>query len=99
MAETRPARAQHELGRLIKTLYLPRVLDGKSYRRRIIIHLNRGEGRHQLAHVIFHGKRAELRQRYCAGQEEQLRRARSSRQSRRALKHDLHGCCDLSART
>ncbi len=34
--------------------------------------LNRGEGRHQLARVIFHGKRGELRQRYREGQEDQL---------------------------
>ena len=34
--------------------------------------LNRGEGRHQLARVVFHGKRGELRQRYREGQEDQL---------------------------
>ena len=33
---------------------------------------DRGEGRHQLARVIFHGKRGELRQRYREGQEDQL---------------------------
>jgi hypothetical protein len=33
---------------------------------------NRGEGRHQLARVVFHGKRGELRQRYREGQEDQL---------------------------
>jgi len=43
-----------------------------SYRRRILIQLNRGEGRHQLARVLFHGKRGELRQRYREGQEDQL---------------------------
>jgi Tn3 transposase DDE domain len=32
----------------------------------------RGEGRHQLARVVFHGKRGELRQRYREGQEDQL---------------------------
>ncbi len=34
--------------------------------------LNRGEGRHQLARAVFHGKRGELRQRYREGQEDQL---------------------------
>jgi TnpA family transposase len=38
--------------------------------RRILVQLNRGEGRHQLARNIFHGKRAELRQRYREEQED-----------------------------
>ena len=69
---TRLARALQELGRLVKSLYLLRFIDDKSYRRRILVQLNRGEGRHQLARVIFHGKRGELRQRYREGQEDQL---------------------------
>jgi TnpA family transposase len=69
---TKLARALQELGRLIKTLYLLRFIDDDSYRRRILIQLNRGEGRHQLARVLFHGKRGELRQRYREGQEDQL---------------------------
>ena len=40
--------------------------------RRILTQLNRGEGRHELARIIFHGKRGELRQRYREGQEDQL---------------------------
>ena len=56
----------------MKSLYLLRFIDDESYRRRILIQLNRGEGRHQLARVIFHGKRGELRQRYREGQEDQL---------------------------
>jgi len=32
------------------------------------VQLNRGERRHQLARVVFHGKRGELRQRYREGQ-------------------------------
>jgi hypothetical protein len=44
----------------------------RGYRRRILVQLNRGEGRHQLARVVFHGKRGELRQRYREGQEDQL---------------------------
>jgi TnpA family transposase len=69
---TKMARALEELGRLIKTLYLLRFIDNEAYRRRILIQLNRGEGRHQLARVVFHGKRGELRQRYREGQEDQL---------------------------
>ena len=69
---TRLARALQELGRLVKTLYLLRFIDDEAYRRRILIQLNRGEGRHQLARVIFHGRRGELRQRYREGQEDQL---------------------------
>ena len=69
---TKLARALQELGRLVKSLYLLRFIDDESYRRRILVQLNRGEGRHQLARVIFHGKRGELRQRYREGQEDQL---------------------------
>jgi TnpA family transposase len=66
------ARALQELGRLAKTLYMLRLIDDEGYRRRILVQLNRGEGRHQLARIIFHGKRGELRQRYREGQEDQL---------------------------
>jgi putative transposase len=38
----------------------------------VLVQLNRGEARHMLARVIFHGKRGELRQRYRQGQEDQL---------------------------
>ena len=69
---TKLARALEELGRLIKTLYLLRFINDEAYRRRILVQLNRGEGRHQLARVVFHGKRGELRQRYREGQEDQL---------------------------
>src|SRR5271154_2391340 len=47
-------------------------IEDEAYRRRILVQLNRGEGRHQLARVVFHGKRGELRQRYREGQEDQL---------------------------
>jgi hypothetical protein len=43
-----------------------------SPRRRILVQLNRGEGRHQLARTIFHDKRGELRQCYRERQEDQL---------------------------
>lgn len=69
---TRLARALEALGRIIKTLYLLAYINDETYRRRILIQLNRGEGRHQLARVVFHGKRGELRQHYREGQEDQL---------------------------
>jgi TnpA family transposase len=69
---TKLARALEELGRIVKTLYLLAYIDDEAYRRRILTQLNRGEGRHQLARIVFHGKRGELRQRYREGQEDQL---------------------------
>ena len=69
---TRLARALEELGRIIKTLYMLRYIDDAAYCRRILTQLNRGEGRHELARIISHGKRGELRQRYRDGQEDQL---------------------------
>jgi TnpA family transposase len=69
---TRLARALEELGRIIKTRYMLHYIDDEAYRRRILTQLNRGEGRHELARIIFHGKRGELRQRYREGQEDQL---------------------------
>jgi hypothetical protein len=69
---TRLARALAELGRIIKTIHLLNYFDGEGYRRRILVQLNRGEGRHMLSRTAFHGKRGELRQRYRQGQEDQL---------------------------
>lgn len=66
------ARAIGELGRIVKTLYVLHYIDDEQYRRRILIQLNRGEGRHRLARALFHGQRGELRQRYREGQEDQL---------------------------
>ena len=65
---TRLARALEEWGRVVKSLYLLSYIDDEAYRRRILVQLNRGEGRHQLARAVFHGKRGELRQRYREGQ-------------------------------
>ncbi len=65
-------RAIAEVGRIAKTLYLLGYIDDENYRRRILTQLNRGEGRHAVARVIFHGQRGELRQRYREGQEDQL---------------------------
>lgn len=69
---TKLAQAVAELGRIDKTLHLLTVIDDEAKRRRMLTHLNRGEGRHSLARVVFHGQRGELRQRYREGQEDQL---------------------------
>jgi len=66
------SKAIGELGRIAKTLYLLAYIDDETYRRRILTQLNRGEGRHSLARVTFHGQRGEVRQRYREGQEDQL---------------------------
>ena len=67
-----PARALGELGRITKTLYLLPYINDETYRRRILVQLNRHEGRHALSRDVFHGRRGELRQRYREGQEDQL---------------------------
>ena len=90
---TRLARALEELGRIIKTLYLLAYIDDEAYRRRILNQLNRGEGRHQLARIVFHGKRGELRQRYREGPGGSARRPWPGRQRHHPVEHDLHGCC------
>jgi hypothetical protein len=53
-------------------VHLLNYFDDEAYRRRILVQLNRGEGRHMLSRTVFHGKRGELRQRYRQGQEDQL---------------------------
>jgi TnpA family transposase len=65
-------RAIAELGRAAKTLHLLHYVDSDTYRRAIGVHINRHEGRHSVARVIFHGNRGELRQPYRQGQEDQL---------------------------
>lgn len=65
-------RAVAELGRVEKTLYLLAYVHDEAYRRRILVQLNRGEGRHALARAVFHGRKGELRQRYREGMEDQL---------------------------
>jgi len=69
---TRLAQAIAEIGRIEKTVHVLRYLDDESLRRETLVQLNRGEGRHGLSRVVFHGQRGELRQRYREGQEDQL---------------------------
>jgi TnpA family transposase len=69
---TKLARALQELGRIIKSLFLLQYINDESYRRRILVQLNRGESRHSVARALFYGQRGEVRQRYREGQEDQL---------------------------
>jgi TnpA family transposase len=66
------AKAIAEVGRVAKTMYLLNYIDDASYRRRILIQLNRGEQRHQLARAVFHGRRGQVWKKYQEGQEDQL---------------------------
>ncbi len=61
-----------EVGRINKTIYLLNFVSDEGYRRRILTQLNRTEKRHDLARVICHGRRGEIRKRYREGQEDQL---------------------------
>jgi TnpA family transposase len=65
-------RAIAELGRIPKTIHLLNFIDDESYRRRILLQLNRGEQRHKVARRVYHGQRGEVRKRYREGQEDQL---------------------------
>jgi TnpA family transposase len=67
---TRLAQAVAEFGRIDKTRHILMTMDDERKRRRTRHQLNRGEERHKLARVAFHGKRGELRQHYREGQEE-----------------------------
>jgi TnpA family transposase len=69
---TRLAQAIAEFGRIDKTLHSLRYIDDQNMRRGTLTQLNRTEGRHGIARVVFSGKRGELRQRYREGQEDQL---------------------------
>lgn len=69
---TRLAQALAEFGRIEKTLHVLAYIDDETRRRSTLAQLNRGEGRHNLARMVFYGKRGELRQRYREGQEDQL---------------------------
>ena len=66
------ASALAELGRIPKSLYLLDFIDSSTYRRHILVQLNRQEARHRLARRLFHGHRGQLRQGYREGQEDQL---------------------------
>src|ERR1039457_6428588 len=69
---TRLAQAIAEIGRIDNTLCVVRYLDDESMRRGTLVQLNRGEGRHGLSRIVFHGKRGKLRPRLREGHKDQL---------------------------
>jgi TnpA family transposase len=66
------ARALQHIGRAPKTIHLLDYCNDEHFRRRVLVQLNRGEGRAGLARDVCRGRRGELRQPYRQGQEEQL---------------------------
>jgi TnpA family transposase len=66
------ARALSELGRIVKTIHILRYVENSTFRRRILIQLNRQELRHRLGRRVHHGERGEIRSPLRQGQEEQL---------------------------
>jgi TnpA family transposase len=65
-------RAIAEIGRAPKTVHALDYCNDPLYRRGILGQLNRGEGRHDVARRVCHGRGGQLRQPYRDGQEEQL---------------------------
>ena len=64
---TRLAQGIPKFGRIDKTLDWLRYIDNKNMRQATLTQLNRIEGRHSVARVVFSGKRGELRRRYRDG--------------------------------
>jgi len=87
---TRLGRAIGELGRIAKTLHLLSWIDSQQLRRATSVGLDRHEGRHSVARVIFHGNRGELRQPYREGQEDQLGALGFALNTPRALERSIH---------
>jgi TnpA family transposase len=65
-------RGLQELGRMVKTAYLAKYLRSEELRRRVLLHLNKGESIHSLARKVFFGRLAEICERTY---EEQLNTA------------------------
>ena len=87
-----PILAQRPIGRIDRqNLYSLRFIDDKDIRRGTLTQLNRGEGRHSVAGVVFSGKRGELRQRYREWQEDQLGALGLVVNMIVALEYNLHG--------
>ena len=85
---TTRGKAIAELGKIPKTADLLNVISDATYRRRILIQLNRGAGRHGLGRAVYHGRKGELRQRYKAGQEDQLGSPRTGFKRACTLEYD-----------
>ncbi len=69
---TTVGRAIAELGRIVQTITMLAYVSDEASRRRVLVHLNRSEARHDLARAVFHGRRGDLYQAYRTGQEDQL---------------------------
>ena len=89
---TKLAQAVAEIGRVDKTIHILTSIDDESKRRRTLTQLNRGEYRHSLARVVFHGNRGELRQHYRDGQEDHLGALGLLVNVIVLPEHDLYGC-------
>jgi TnpA family transposase len=57
----RVAKALSALGRIVKTIFIPRYIHEENIRRRVQLQLNRGEARHELARWLFFANRGEFR--------------------------------------
>lgn len=66
------ARAIAELGKIPKTIHLLTYLTDETFRRRVLVQLNRQEARHSLGRTLCIGKKGALYEKYREGQEEQL---------------------------
>ena len=66
------AKALINIGRIRKTIYMLRYVDDEEYRRHILAQLNKGECRHSVFRLIYHGKKGEIYKHYKEGQDDQL---------------------------
>src|SRR4030088_2709680 len=57
----RVAKALTTLGRIVKTIFIPRYVHEEKIRRRVQLQLSRGEARHELARWLFFANRGESR--------------------------------------
>ena len=75
---TRLAQGIAEFGRIDKTLHSLRFIDDKDMRRGTLTQLNRGEGRHSVARIVFGGKRANCSNAIATGRKINSARSDSS---------------------
>ena len=85
-------RAVAELGRIEKTLYLLNYVHDEAYRGRILRQLNRGEQRHSVARVVFHGHKGGTPPAVPGRHGRSTGCPRPGRECHRALEHPLPGC-------
>ena len=67
----RVAKALTTLGRIVKTIFIPRYVHEEKIRRRVQLQLSRGEARHELArHYLLHSSRELNETAYLLGYED-----------------------------